>query len=384
MIRCVTIVSAAVLWANSSHGWAQTLPCASPAWDNMAQTMIRQTARINRGESVVILHDPELNAGLIDAVRDAVMARGAVILAEVPRPDEAEQTRILALPPEDRAALQGAEDRAYTRLLSNTDVLLWLDGSVASDMPKRWERLLWAAPTVRAVHFHWFMPDNASEQCEVARIYERAIAADPEELRARQSSMVSSLRGMTARLTSPDGTNLTLSFPTTARFNMNDGITTREDVSRALSVRDREEELPSSAIRTTQFSADGVIVARLLSGNATDRVRVRFVAGRVVELSGSGEAYERFRRAYDARGGDRDRVAEFLLGMNSALTRIMPSGYLPYYGTGGGSIHIRIGDNWESGGGNVVPGHWQGIFVVSDGTLSVNGRNLVRGGDLAQ
>lgn len=356
--------------------------CTFPRWDTIANTLVGRAAGISGGEAVVILHDPSLNQGLVPALREAVSMHGATILAEIPRPSESQQQRILAMPDDGRLSLQRSEDRAYARLFQDADVLLWLDGSVVSDPPKRWERLLANAPALRSVHFHWFMPDEPAEQCEVARIYERAIAVSPDDLRVVQARLVAAMRGTTVRMTSSEGTDLRLIFATNARFNLNDGVTSREDTARARSVRDREEELPASAVRTIDVSADGLLVARLLNGSPSDRVRIRFSGGKVTEMTGTGAGYERFRRAYDARTGDRDVLAEFLLGANPLLARIMPSGYLPYFGVGGGNVHIRIGDNWESGGTNVVPGHWQGIFVVTDATLSVNGQAIVRDGEL--
>jgi hypothetical protein len=227
------------------------------------------------------------------------------------------------------------------------------------------------------------MPDDDSERCRAQQTYLRAIAIPPAELRVKQEALARALSGHRARLTSQEGTDLTLTVAANARFVLDDGrVTARPKSAGALSVRDRTTEIPASAMRTVDVSADGVLVARLYDTSSDSRVKIRFVGGRVVSLSGSGPGYADFWASYQRQTGNRDRLTTLLIGANPQIEQIFPSGFFPYFGTGGGNLQLRLGDNWESGGLNRVSGHWSALLIVTDATLKVGESVLIDGGVL--
>ena len=79
--------------------------------------------------------------------------------------------------------------------------------------------------------------------------------------------------------------------------------------------------------------------------------------------------------------GNNDRIGEFNLGVNPALT-LLPeySKTIPYFGYGDGVIRLSLGDNQESGGENISSyHHW--LFLI-DATVTVDGNMLVEHGTL--
>jgi hypothetical protein len=351
-------------------------------WEDVAVRLVRQCAQLQVGERAVVLHTRVWEPQVAAELHDAIVRAGGVLLAELVRGSSCATRHIRALTDPARGAVLDREDAAYVRLLGEADVLFWLGTGNAVGRPKRWEKILAAVPRVRSVHFHWFMPEDEASRRLCEATYVAAMRVEPSELYTLQSYLVQALQGGEAHITSPEGTDLRLRFPAGARFKLNTGATQSANVADSDAVRSREEEFPASAIRTVDAVPHGTLIARILDNDACDRAVVTFDHGRVTSLTGSGPTFDNFLAAHAAATGDTCQFAEFLLGTNTALQRVLPSGYLPYYATGGGNVQLRIGDNWESGGRNRASDHYQEIFVLTDATVTVSSRTLVDRGEL--
>jgi len=169
--------------------------------------------------------------------------------------------------------------------------------------------------------------------------------------------------------------------PADARFHLNDGDASRAKASAARSVRDREEELPASVLRTVDVrNVQGTLVGTPVFGDPGVVLRAAFKDGRVTELAsvrGGDTLVERYR----SDSGDKDRASELVISTNPALPAILEGGFMPYYGYGSGVVRIAIGDNWESGGPNRAR-LGETLFFLPDATLTANGVALVRDGKL--
>jgi hypothetical protein len=303
-----------------------------------------------------------------------------VVSGEIVLPSARAVALYEAMPEVRRDAQYQAEDRAYLHLLSQSDVLFWMDSGAQPLRHKPWEWLLAKSPSIRSVHFHWFLPDREDERAEVECAYARAIFVDPASLRARQQAIVDALRGSRAHMISPAGTELDVEVRSDAKFMFNDGTMDRAKAAYARSVRGREEEFPASALRTVSAVLSGVLVAKPMLSEGCDRIMVKFERNRVISVEGDGDDCDAFEREYASASGDKDRFAELLIGVNPELPKKTQSGWYYYYGTGAGMIQVRIGDNWESGGANRAERHWGEIFLLDDATLSVDGRHLIEDG----
>jgi leucyl aminopeptidase (aminopeptidase T) len=353
-----------------------------PDWGRLAELVVARSLQLGPGERVLVSYDPARDPGLITAIRDAVGRTGGVILAELPWPDGEWGRSLDTLPPDRLAARAAAEDSAYRPLFAAADVYLWLHATRHRDVPRRWEKLI-AGSSVRAIHFHWFLPPDSAEAEQASRMYQRAIAVDPAALDAVEGRLEGQLRGARVRLTAPNGTDLSFRVPQEAGFHRNTGDASRSKMATARSTRDREEELPAGVLRTTDLrDLEGTLVGTTIAGHRGGTVRVTFRGGRVTALQGEGPAGEWLARGFAAATGDRDLPSELVIGVNPELQPILPSGFMPYYGYGAGIVRIAIGDNWESGGRNRASDHWEAWLFVTDGTLRANGATVIRHGQL--
>jgi hypothetical protein len=81
--------------------------------------------------------------------------------------------------------------------------------------------------------------------------------------------------------------------------------------------------------------------------------------------------------------GAKDKPAEFVIGTNPALTAVLKSGYMPYYGYGAGVVRLAIDDNWESGGRN-RSSNGEFLLFLPGATLSADEKNLIEAGTLVR
>jgi hypothetical protein len=153
----------------------------------------------------------------------------------------------------------------------------------------------------------------------------------------------------------------------------------RARAAQARAVRDREMELPAGALRFVPDvnTTEGRLVVPQWGGGQT--VTFAFTKGRVTSVTaatGQASVDDAWARAT----GDKDRVAELVLGMNPKLPHFGPGGRLAYYGYGAGMLRIALGDNWESGGAN--RSSLEAWFYLPDTTVTSGNITLVKTGTL--
>jgi hypothetical protein len=85
-------------------------------------------------------------------------------------------------------------------------------------------------------------------------------------------------------------------------------------------------------------------------------------------------------QAWARETGDKDLLAEMVIGMNPRLPGKGPGPRVPYYGYGAGVLRIALGDNWESGGAN--RSSLEAWFWFTDATITAADTPLVEAGRL--
>jgi hypothetical protein len=318
-----------------------------------------------RDEHAIVVHDPTYYPDLIEALELRLRAAGVSVTK-------------LTFDAKDIAGLPEAQVVEKLRpLFEKADIFLWMPGhNVGGDL--RWEKLL-ALSKARGIHFHWISSFAGKSQEEIRTLgwlYEGAILyTDYQKLARSQDRLIDALRGETLRITSPDGTDLRMTVARDAWFHKNDGDISPARARLAKSVRDREMEFPSGALRFIPdvASVEGKLVlkrAPMVSGTVT----LEFRAGRATNVPPE----------WARVGGDVDKVGEIVLGTNPLLVpeEPLPSGELPYYGYGAGYVRVSLGDNWESGGANRSPGGRPLWLFLERATLEANGKKLIRNGQL--
>ncbi|MFQ5816735.1 MAG: prolyl oligopeptidase family serine peptidase [Terriglobia bacterium] len=359
----------------------RTVPVAK--FEKLARTICDRLG-LEPGERVLLHSDPSYYPELTEALRQEIHRRGAIQVAHLTfaRPELARLRESENLRQDKDYAVR--EDEIVRQLFEVSDVYVWLPMRALTGQ-LRTERFLenWKG---RAIHFHWvFDPDNLAADlvAQLVELYEHAVEVDPAVLAATQDTLISRLRAGTIRITTPAGTDLTLSVAG-RRFHNNDGIATKERVATARSVRDREIELPAGALRVIPLedSATGTLVAPEIAagGKMFKHLRLAFTAGRLSDASGP-EAQD-FLERWRNETGDRDRIGELVFGTNPKLTRIAGSDFLPYFGYGAGVVRVVLGDNWESGGRNRSSFHaW---VMLGDATVEAGGMKVIERGRLIE
>lgn len=299
---------------------------------------------------LMICDDPLVEAGL--AVADAAAAAGATALVTVlphaARPMREPSRGILAAIPETDA------------------VLLWLQRMWTEEV--QWRRSIYdlCAETGARIAFGGAMDQG---------ILDNEMAADYTAIRARTRAFADALAGVDElRVTAASGTDLTMRL-TGRTWKLDDGLVDRPG---------QFANLPAGEvfIAPLEDSANGLLVvdASLSLGDpelsmADEPVRIRFEAGRVVEVEG-GRSAAAFRELITQPGAD--VIAELGIGTND-LARMQ--GNVMTDEKVLGSIHVAVGYNLGSYGGvNDSPVHCD--CCVRDADVHADGRLLIEKGVL--
>lgn len=370
----------------------------SPNWNALAEQIVNRTLRLQSGERVVYLADPYVHPELLEAVRVAVLQAGgidhATMLSWTPRLAALRTDR--GWHPDEKARQR--EDRAALELFQTADVFIWLPSdwfrrSTFAQGQSEWVLGRWRG---RSVHFHWFAepgrpPDDPVHE-RLYRAYERAILdLDYAALRSRQERLVAAIRGRTLRVTTPDGTDLTVRLSADGWYYLNDGVASREKALRSVCARDREEELPCGAVRTLPVadSAHGVIRYRRRQavyspavdlGAYTDHLDLVFDHGHLTALRAAHDQAA-LDRQWQAQTGDRDRLSEIVFGTNPLLPlQVEGARVPPYWAFGAGGFRFHLGDIVESGG--PFASSFAAECWLTDATVTADGEAIVRDGRL--
>lgn len=299
---------------------------------------------------LMICDDPLVDAGL--AVADAAAAAGAealvTVLPHAARPMRAPSGGILAAVPETDA------------------ILLWLQRMWTEEV--QWRRSIYdlCAETGARIAFGGAMDQG---------ILDNEMAADYAAIRARTRTFADALAGVDEiRVTGAAGTDLTMRL-TGRTWKLDDGLVDQPG---------QFANLPAGEvfIAPLEDSANGVLVvdASLSLGDPAlsmvdEPVRVRFEAGRVVEVEG-GRSAAAFRDLITQPGAD--VIAELGIGTND-LARMQ--GNVMTDEKVLGSIHVAVGYNLGSYGGvNDSPVHCD--CCVRDADVHADGRLLIEKGVL--
>jgi hypothetical protein len=378
----VLLACALALSTQAPDAGSKTLPPID--FGRWARFIVRDFFAVQPYEKVVLMADPSYYPELLDAIRAELLEAKAVELGTIlfdGRDVAARRTAVRPRASDPEYKRQSTE--AMRRLYEQADVFMWLPyrygvGSERGDW-RPLEHLL-EGTNVRGLHFHWVQGLGVLTQGEVdelSRLYAEALDIDYAALSAHQDRMIRQLRGQRLRITTPIGTDLQLRITEQSWIHRNDGRMDRERAAQALSVRDRQMELPAGALRfipDVDFAEGQLVVPRWGGGEG---VTFELREGRVLAVTArTGE--DRVLKAWAGETGDKDRVAELVIGMNPRLPSLGPGGRPPYYGYGAGVLRVALGDNWESGGRN--RSSLEAWFYITDATIVAGETTVVKDG----
>jgi hypothetical protein len=368
-----------VLWLAALGG----LDAASPAsaqtqvsavdYKHLADLIVNRSWKLASGERVVLFSDGTRDPGIAAPLREAIKKAGGVI-EEIAAPDSRADAGLTPLQRADRF-------EQWKSLFQRSQAAIWLPSDLSAVGDEPFEHLV-EVSKVRSIHFHWFLPPDAADAPVIETMYQRAIEIEPAEITRRIAVIEKGIRGATVRVTAPNGTDFTFKIPQNAHMHRNTGEATKEKVRDAVSVRDREEELPASVLRTTDIeNAQGTFVGYVSFDTRAGLARATFRDGKVTALEslhGADAQVESWRKA----SGAKDRPGEFVISTNPALAAVLKSGYMPYYGYGAGVVRLAIGDDWESGGPN-RSSNGEFLLFLPGATLTAATKTLINAGALS-
>lgn len=341
-------------------------------YPRLADLIVNRSWRLAAGERVVLFWDAKRDRGMAAALRTAIGKAGGRI-EEIAAPDSRADAGLTAEQKAERF-------RQWTAVLQRSQAAIWLPSDLEAVDDQPFEHLV-EASKVRSIHFHWFLPPDAADVPAIEAMYERAIEIEPAQIARRTGQLEHAIRGQTVHVTAANGTDFSFRVPADAHVHRNTGLATPEKISDARSVRDREEELPASVLRTTDLTdARGTFIGYVSFDTRSGLVRATLKDGRVTSLEslhGAEAQVQQWRQA----SGEKDRPGEFVIGTNPALAPVLKSGYMPYYGYGAGVVRLALGDNWESGGKN-RSSNGELLLFLPGATLSVGKQTLIRAGEL--
>jgi len=175
---------------------------------------------------------------------------------------------------------------------------------------------------------------------------------------------------------SKSGTNLKFSVAR-RQWLIDDGVISDEDIERG----DVILNLPTGEVFTApvEDSINGVFVMdtpRYYKGQKIAGLKLTFENGKLVDFK-AREGETEFKELLDTNTGDKDRFAEFGIGINADAELNAP---LILEEKAMGTIHIAIGDNRSFGGNNNSTLHVDLISV--NPTVKVEGKIIMENGKL--
>ena len=211
---------------------------------------------------------------------------------------------------------------------------------------------------------------------ELEELFWKAVLIDLDEMNDLNAWLFEKFeKGCEVHITSAKGTDI--------KFRMDDrkvlidaGHYTKEMVARGEIMKN----LPCGEVYTTALedSPEGTAIfdeVYMQKGDMVKNLKCRFEKGHLVDSS-ADENYDVFRNLWDVATGDRDRIAEFAIGTNPAVTR--PIGDPLFDEKIFGSVHLAIGENRMYGGKADSSIHWD--FVILEPTVIIDGETIVEAG----
>lgn len=358
-------------------------PPAAVNLDIVAAALVERM-QLEPGERVLLVGAPGAMAGIVPALRARIAETGAVDLGAVAVEGTAGED--WSSPFTD--ALSGLDGDALVERLRTVDLAVMLPGAQPLHAPYAAMQQVLREGSGRTIHFHWEGAfDLAGDPLPVNdrgdTTYQRALVeTDYVALAALQSRLEEAMRAGGVRVTTPAGTDLSLSI--------GDRPVTRQDgdasAARALLARnliDREVELPAGAVRVAPLeeSVEGTIVfpSSVWDGVRVRNLRLRFEAGTVTGLSAESGA-DTVEAVLQEAGPAARSFRELAVGLNPLLAVPDTDPWIPYYGYGAGVVRLSLGDNSELGG--AVTGGWVRWNFFTDATVRVGDEVWIEDGRL--
>jgi leucyl aminopeptidase (aminopeptidase T) len=204
--------------------------------------------------------------------------------------------------------------------------------------------------------------------------FANAVNVDYNELRKIGNAVASKLNGKKfIHVYDANGTDLTFSIH---KRHVGVEVGTLEE---CLSIgRECEVEVPAGEVYVApiETSANGMLVVGEFRDYGIRNLELRFKEGKIVSFKAE-KGSDVFRDLLEKAQGDKDRIAEFGVGINNGMK---PIGYRIYDEKALGTVHIAIGNNVHLGGVNKASIHYD--FILYSPNVKADKMPLMRKGKI--
>jgi leucyl aminopeptidase (aminopeptidase T) len=201
-----------------------------------------------------------------------------------------------------------------------------------------------------------------------------ASTVDFAALRDQITRLTPSLKNGEVKITSPNGTNLTLRLVGREAYS-EDCIVDDDDLDHGRNVAN----IPGGNILVCpdEMFAEGRVVfdrPTPYMGKWVGRIRLDFKDGILTNYKAT-QNVGHFKASYDKASGEKNRIAAIGVGLNpKARIGFMQDGITA------GAVTVAIGGNDDIGGANKTDFYFPGILTKA--TLTVNGNTIIQNGKL--
>ncbi|MDI6690749.1 MAG: aminopeptidase [Candidatus Bathyarchaeota archaeon] len=272
-------------------------------------------------------------------------------------------------------------------LLENSNVIIWLSQFGALDK--------FPVNLRKAIISFWDEVDEAtrtkphlyvnllSSQCikymginyELClKTFTNAVNVDYGKIRKIGNAIAAKLYGKkTVHVYDAEGTDLTFSI-----YKRNVGVEVGTLEDRFSLEKECDVEVPGGEVYVApiETSANGVLAVKEFRDYKIKNLKLRFSEGKIVSFKAE-KGSRIFGDLLDKAEGDKDRIAEFGIGINYGMN---PIGYRIYDEKALGTVHIAIGNNVHLGGVNKASIHWD--FILYDPNIEVDNVLVMKNGKL--
>jgi aminopeptidase len=360
-------------------------------YDTIADNLVNQSLAVQSGEIVVINGGPN-EIDLMGAIQVAVSKAGGQPVLNLSLP-EANKRAIMETSMEDLQQLPTAGLMLTKMADAFINVGSIQDPALFADVPE--DRLAAArqsgVPLMRAFNNMRYRSVNLGQTGGIPTVaYAKSVAADhqvisdgfwkavgtsPDELAPKATAIATMMKdGAKVRITSPAGTDLTLSV---------DQFPTRTNVGRTADVQPATGPssvwLPAGEAYTSTKDANGVLVIPWTSfrGNEIKNLKLTFKNGEMTELSADSNA-KVLKDYFAASSPKLKHLSLISLGLNPNSKS--PAGSHFFSWEMGGMVTIVLGNNSWAGGDNDSDAG--ATFHAIGTSLSIDGKAVIENGSL--
>jgi leucyl aminopeptidase (aminopeptidase T) len=298
--------------------------------------------------------------------------------------DDAAYLKQAKIPPENAIRVLPKHVRS---LLLNSDLIIWLSQfgdlrklskNVKNAMFSFWDSVDEAIRTKPRLYVNLLsaacVENMGIDYEQYIRSFVKAVNVDYKKIRKTGTFVASKIYGKSSvRVYDTKGTDLAFSID-----NRHIGVEvgTLEDCF--LSGNECGVEVPGGEVYVApiETSANGILVVDEFRDYKIQNLELYFREGKVENFKAE-RGSDVFRRLLDKAEGDKDRIAEFGIGINYGMKL---TGYRIYDEKALGTAHIAIGNSTQLGGVNKASIHWD--FVLRNPSIEVDGIPLMEKGKL--